>query len=456
MTDSPARPAVRGDIRKVRWYLNPQNCDALAEARRSLQDNEFAVSTTKSARSRLKLWSEICRGLDLPPFPVTTEALESVGAVLKASGYRSAVSYLDTAVSANSRKGFTLTQVQREALRRIKRSLKRGLGAPRRARPVTPADLYAMSRNCRRPREKMRSDAYTLAAWFLLRGGELCCLRMQDVITNGSSKGCGWVEVTVSSSKVDIQGLGQTRKHGCGCAAEAGALGRHLCPVRAAGDLLQARRAQGAGQSDLLVGDLFGADTGKDGLKEVLRDDLAAAGITLAREYSMHSLRRGGCQILARAGLDRSQIRAFGRWAKDSSCVDIYIEDALLARSNTFAKEGISAEVEIADEAGWQGARRALGKSTEEADIEGSDADDVGQPITEDTVVIVVPPIPQASTMLRRDCGIAVSDDLQNYGARNVRAEAEAELAVVWKCSVDGLCPLGIEARSTTWEWGAV
>ncbi|KAF4661368.1 hypothetical protein FOL47_006729 [Perkinsus chesapeaki] len=145
--------------------------------------------------------------------------------------------------AANSVRGFVLSKVDREALRRIKRALKRGLGPPRRAKPVSPGDLLAIYRASKRPQEKMRANAYILAGTKLVSGSYLeKKFAMWQLLMMSDKRG---------STAAFVRGMPSGKK-----------------------DLLAYRREQGAQDRDPLVGDLFGTEADKAGLREVLRCDL--------------------------------------------------------------------------------------------------------------------------------------------------------------------------------------
>ncbi|KAF4753212.1 hypothetical protein FOZ62_017725, partial [Perkinsus olseni] len=348
----------RGSISAVRRLLRPDNEEGRRRARLELRASMFATSTRRSNDSRVKLWTEICEAHGLAPFPVSCESLETVGGILRLSNYRSAPNSLAAACSHNSVLGYALTEVEKACLVRVKRALLRGLGAPRRARPVNPSELRAVYQNARGPQEQRRAYSYILGSWFLLRGAELCNLKLEDISVDRDGRR---VELCVSSSKTDIQAVGITREHGCTCTAGTGELGRDLCPARAAGMLLRMREIEGATAGDYLVVDAVGQPIRKAVLREWIRRDMEMAGIHRPTAFSMHSLRRGGCQMLARAGFDHSQIRASGRWSKNSSCVDLYIEEALLVLSPSFAGAVLQAEERLLE---VRGGRYRMGPSS--------------------------------------------------------------------------------------------
>ncbi|KAF4687571.1 hypothetical protein FOZ60_003792 [Perkinsus olseni] len=341
----------RGSIKEVRRLIQPGNEEGRRRAKQELEAGMFAHSTWRSKCSRVKLWVEICQSQGVEPFPINCKSIELVGSILKAAGYRSGADYLSAACSENSLQGHTLGQAERECLTRVKRSLLRGLGAPKRARTVSPGELEAIYRNARGAQEQRRANAYILGSWFLLRGDELCKLQLKDVMVDSA---VGRVVVRLRSSKTDPQCIGVSREHGCSCGATIGRMGRDLCPVRAAESLKGMRRAESASADDNLLVDSLGQPLDKSVLRRQLKKDIENAGARTPDGFSLHSLRRGGCQMLARSGLDHNQIRAFGRWSKDSKCVDIYIEEALLVMSPLFAEVVVRAETQLVELCGDQ------------------------------------------------------------------------------------------------------
>ena len=172
----------------------------------------FAPSTIKSHQARLQTWDrareELARlgvlSQSTEPAGTTPEEVRAVAAYLKAKGHRSGELYVNTAV-ARHRAAFGVSPRLGEAARVAQRLARRGRG-PRRGRAPCPP-----------PREGGEGHSAILTGiYYLLRGGELLNLRLQDV-GHRHCKGAWQVTLLPRESKTDQEGSGKVVGRECTC-----------------------------------------------------------------------------------------------------------------------------------------------------------------------------------------------------------------------------------------------
>eukprot|EP00971_Amphidinium_carterae_P069996 1384983-Amphidinium_carterae.1 len=73
--------------------------ELVAAAIENLDDDVYAAKSRSALRSRVKVWGEVHRAAfkELPVYPLSLAKVRAIMAILKASGYRSALGYLSAA-----------------------------------------------------------------------------------------------------------------------------------------------------------------------------------------------------------------------------------------------------------------------------------------------------------------------------------------------------------------------
>lgn len=213
---------------------------------------------------------------------------------------------------------------------RTMKQLRRNSGGAKQKAPLPVATLRSLINGLRvtaradtERAESCARDACWLAVGFfgMLRRSELAGLRICD-ITQRRPRGA--VEVAVRRSKTDQQGAGES-VHLAKCTRSGVAIGRIVDRY------LGLRRAAGAAPEDpvfVRVG-ARPAAVGRAWFTERLRSLLLAlwalqpAGRADVRNFSAHSLRRGGATAAANAGAPLEDIKIHGRWKSDAVLVYI-------------------------------------------------------------------------------------------------------------------------------------
>ena len=148
-------------------------------------------------------------------------------------------------------------------------------------------------------------------------------------------------------SKTDPRAVGAVRAHGCFCHQ---GIFQHVCPAH----ILWAQRSflranfllrhslTGLPDADLpLCPDMSGAPCSKDVFCRTIREAARRLGLPLvctdgASLWSGHSMRDGGAQSLAAAGLELWCVQLLERWG--SSVIYEYVQSAPLVASGTWAR----------------------------------------------------------------------------------------------------------------------
>ena len=69
----------------------------MRKAKAEYEADKYAKSAVESVRSRLWWWRQRASEHEVQPFPLTVDKLQLLGALLKASEYRSAVAHMGAA-----------------------------------------------------------------------------------------------------------------------------------------------------------------------------------------------------------------------------------------------------------------------------------------------------------------------------------------------------------------------
>eukprot|EP00971_Amphidinium_carterae_P346304 6487660-Amphidinium_carterae.1 len=103
----------------------------------------MAWSTQAAVKSRLGWWQARAAVMGVDPYPLTEQMVRHAGALLKAGGYRSAKVYLYSMKKEHVKQGFLWTDALEVELRDGVRSCERGMGPPKKAKPMELGVLAA-------------------------------------------------------------------------------------------------------------------------------------------------------------------------------------------------------------------------------------------------------------------------------------------------------------------------
>jgi len=309
----------------------------------------YATTTSASNDARWRTVLKIFSKFGLRPWPPGVDQVLALGGALKAGGYRSAAGYLSLYRTTAVRLGLEISPAVDQALRDMRRSCARGLGAPVRARAF-PLELLStlpgdhapwVGRGPIGPRNLM-----VVGAYWMLREIEASSLRAALVEVTLSAAGAPRVLMHLPASKTDQAAAGAARSHGCGC--RPGSPPSPGCPAHAAWDqLLELRRRfpdswhDGRPSRDLpLFPDVEGRACDKTAVVATLVAGADKLGLPRSapdgsERISGHSLRATGAQGLAKAGLELWALQLLGRWGSDA--IVSYVREAHLARSEEWA-----------------------------------------------------------------------------------------------------------------------
>ena len=280
-------------------------------AERTLLDNFFAPSTKATKASRQRTLRRIAHEAGVKLYPLRRDALIAVAAILKKEGYRSGAKYILEWRCTNTRLGHELSDRTRAAVRDVVRAIGRGMGPPRRARPVKMRDLAATTG------KRAHRAFLTLHTWFMLRYDEAGRAKASHVTVDRVFK---VVTLFIPRSKTDQEAIGAERSLKCWC-PYVREWARVVCPYHAAVALLKARRPS---WPSALLPAPGGGEWSKAKFIELLGKTLVNAP-RRAGAWSGHSCRRGGAQFLASTGVGISEIKKVGRWG--SAAVGKYVEE---------------------------------------------------------------------------------------------------------------------------------
>ena len=271
--------------------------------------------------------------------PLTVDKLHLLGALLKASGYRSAVAYLSAAKKEHIKLGFPWTGALDLERRDGTRACERGIGPPRKCGAFNLQKLAEVPTTqgalCKGgPRWPL--EGTLCGCWWAMREMELSTIRCRQV-TFKVGPGCGSCTFDLPVSKTDTQALGKRRTHTCACSA-AGA--RSLCPVKTARGLHAAARsfAPAGANPDPGMRPLCPTRRGQFRSKKsatLTFQKLAGLSGEDAR-ITGHVCRVTGAKAMAVAGMELWLIQAFCRLG--SRAVLEYVRDCQLASATDLAE----------------------------------------------------------------------------------------------------------------------
>ena len=349
----PALPGLRAGAPGRQAYRRGSLPNLAEEEAREAALEEFeravyAQGTLDTHESLLNTAQKLLDFWQAPLLPLTVRTVRRLGAGLKAGGYRSAPAYLSVVRQAAERAGQVLTPDVELALKDARRACLRGVGPAHRVEGLPLARLHELPDDpapwaIGGPRAPKR--AIILGSWWLTREIELANARAAHVQFAGDPIDliAAWA---LPVSKADQEARGRERRHGCTCGrgqfaamCPAHLMWRHRAALRAW--FPERHSSGGVPLVDLpLFPDAAGNPCTKQGMVDTVARAAALLGLPLRTPdglpcWTGHSLRVGGAQGLALAGLDSWAIQLLGRWG--SLAVLGYIRDAPLAGSHAWA-----------------------------------------------------------------------------------------------------------------------
>jgi hypothetical protein len=347
----------------------------LLSAQIDLQHQMYSQTSRKPREARLALWNKLLLHAGVPePFQLTPESIQLGASVLRSSGYRSTMAYVDIAVQEFVRRGGTKSQLLELTIRDTRRACTRGLGSPKQsgAFPMERIPELCNTQVSWAANGPMwPSRTLLCGCWWLTREIELSNAVVGD-ITRPDPDSIRW---NLPASKSDPQALGMARTHKCACGLLSGgtpSVDHSMCPAcnlwsqtkasREFSDHIAAHPVYFS--NDLTSGDSFPLFPTKSGTFPT-KSDMVRTIESAARQLHIdtvsegkpvwggHSLRRGGAQYLARCGVDVWRIQALARHS--GSAILLYLDgvhaeslgniaaEASLGRDLTNVREELSA-----------------------------------------------------------------------------------------------------------------
>jgi hypothetical protein len=318
---------------------------AVASFRRAI----YASSSTTMRATKKETWRQVAEAAGFSdPFTLTTELIETVAGILKASNYRSAGTYLSIASQSHITKHGDLSADLELAITNARRSARRGLGPSKHTKELPflrLAELDGLTCGaCGSPSELV--PAAVVGCWFLCREIEIASMDVAH-FSFRSEGDKNFVDLYIPSQKTDTQAEGCTRTHTCTCSSTA----QSLCPYHVALKqvTLRLEQSQGAGNNTPMFPS---AERGQD---PTFRERQTKAGFiagihTICKALSVpiqasngavlvtgHVCRATGAVFLAASGVDLWRIQLLGRWG--SEAIKLYIRDAPLQAMSSIALE---------------------------------------------------------------------------------------------------------------------
>ncbi|CAK0820375.1 unnamed protein product [Prorocentrum cordatum] len=341
-------PGLSGSPRHSRHILMPGVGPKLAQqlALHNFDADVLASTSrdTEAAKARtidaiFDMW-----GLTYPP--LTVASVRALGASsLKLGGHRSARSHLALARKRHEQGDHPVSPALAQALKDARRSCERGLGPARKVEglPLGQLDRLPRGSEAWAPRGPLAPFRMLVAGcWWLTREIEISTAPAAMVTFRMTPSGlqASWL---LPASKADPSALGQERTHGCSGAFANVCPAHALWAQRATLRALFPDRHDEAGMPNLdlpLFPSAQGTAVSKEAVVATIQEAARRLGLPATSAdgwplWSGHSLRAGGAQSLAQAGLDIWIIQLLGRWG--SSVVLEYARQAPLLASQTWA-----------------------------------------------------------------------------------------------------------------------
>ena len=324
---------------------------ALPAEAAALIEEAVPENTALAYGSRWRSFENWCLGAGRMALPATAQTVAAyltyltVDRGLKATtvdAHLTAIRTVHRASGENPPDGLAARKIVVAAQKREAR--RDGRYGPRKALPLMAADLPLIAAACDPGSVVgLRDRAVVLLGFALLaRRSELAALNISDV-EHVPGEG---IEVTIRSSKTDQSARGVVRRIHY-------AANKEICPVRAVlawREYLAARdvvrgplftRVDRWGNVDGRAGGRYRSAESRDGrlrpqgIGDIIAAACEAAGLgdrdtrrRAARQYTGHSVRRGGATSMLRGGAEPLNVSRHGRWADGSRVFAGYVEEA--------------------------------------------------------------------------------------------------------------------------------
>ena len=283
----------------------------------NLRGKMFAKSTLASKASKRRRLCEILTKVkgDGQFFPLETEELELVGAILSECNLKTGEQYINEVKLMQLEAGWAWDEVLERQLAMIKRALRRDVGPDRRAIEVKPEEITvedpSVVAKIGKNAPAFPKMAYVFAAVWMLRSGEVVALDNANLDLDLDNKK---VSLSVQKSKMDQGRKGIKRTLVC-CGVKPC---RSTCPWRIS--VKVKTYMAGEGDREPLIADGSG--------DRVSRYQLVKAwAANIDHGMSGHSARRSGAMFYTREKWSLADLMLLGRWK--SAAVFRYMEEAM-------------------------------------------------------------------------------------------------------------------------------
>ena len=315
----------RPNINKVLWKINKKQQTFKAGAARDALVRDFSANSSRaSVASRRSTIARLMNSVTGRSnwLPLQGEDLQSLAAILKEEGYKSAEIYLSDIKLMHIEQGFQWTAQLDRILRQCKLSVNRGKGPRKKAKEVAEDDWAQKEDEDpdlggleKKERVRYARRLFALGVQWMMREIEIAALKRDNFEFNTALK---TVALTWFESKTDQEGATITRVLQCQCVDGACGL---RCPYDNA---MQLVRNAFEGGEERRHGFLATTTRGKAASKHMV---LKAWQELFGKEISGHSTRRSGALQYIRKGWSISQVAFLGRWR--SNIILQYADEAL-------------------------------------------------------------------------------------------------------------------------------
>ena len=273
----------------------------MVEESYEMQQHSIRPNSSKTYAGYMKMYERILSRIPLspPPYPLTIDKMRAVIIYSKNNLTMATLRLLICSFAYHFRINNECDLTKQSEFRLFYKALKldKTLSCPYRKEPITPEILDNLSKiiNFNSYQEVRLFSMITLMFYGFLRFREAANLKMKDIIFDENND----ITINIIASKTDPYGKGAQ------CFVYQS--GKNYCAIKWLKQLLSIHTFQ---QNDNLF---YQSNSGfnskfRDFLKRLNNPDIAIDN------YSAHSMRRGGAQTAAKAGIQDNVIQRHGRW----------------------------------------------------------------------------------------------------------------------------------------------
>ena len=305
----------------------------------------YSAATIGSYCSEVKLYEEIVQAGGLRPWPVSEDSIQVFASAMKAVGYKSTRMYFSAITQANEMMNFRLSLEEKQAMRLAKNACRRDGEDERFKEPIELSMLDRVNDTIQPNREALLTARLcVIGLFFMLRPDELLKLRGYNNCGTVDCKCHADVCVADSSMRIAIRGdktdqSGKPKYRSLQCVCQGNKLNKlvPMCPVCCTKLIRRDSDTMGADSKWWVSQGIMSKRMGQEGFRKMMREMLVLVGEKVVDERGIHrfggqSLRRGGAQAAALAGVPVHLIKLFGRWTSD--VVYRYVRDTPLDTVN--------------------------------------------------------------------------------------------------------------------------